>query len=160
MIPFLAFAMMLAPALPPPSAGLWHKYAVIDRYAGLANYNPFVARRQIMAESSMGRYLEAWRWVKVKHKWRLKLISRGAAMLSVKDEREHVEAAGLDYAKFNWRDFDQSVRVGMALMGRLLSHYHGDVRLALAAYNAGALTVDRWRAWPAETREYVRRVTE
>ena len=79
-------------------------------------------------------------------------------MLSVKDEREHFASAGVKWTTAAWRDFDTSVRVGMSLMGRLLRHYHGDVRLALAAYNAGAPTVDRWRAWPAETREYVRRV--
>ena len=79
-------------------------------------------------------------------------------MLSVRYEREHFASAGVKWTPKAWRDFDTSVRVGMALMGRLLAKYKGDVRLALAAYNAGAARIDSGKAWPAETVEYVRRI--
>ncbi|MGB9234452.1 MAG: lytic transglycosylase domain-containing protein, partial [Terriglobales bacterium] len=45
---------------------------------------------------------------------------------------------------------------------RLLESYGGDVRLSLAAYNAGAGAVARSAGVPrfGETRNYVRRITE
>jgi len=45
---------------------------------------------------------------------------------------------------------------------QLLESYGGDVRLSLAAYNAGAGAVARSAGVPryAETRNYVRRITE
>jgi soluble lytic murein transglycosylase len=61
-------------------------------------------------------------------------------------------------------DPEINVRYGSFYLRRLLRKY-GDVRLALAAYNAGQSNVDRWLAEGgeigfAETREYVDRVTE
>ena len=55
-----------------------------------------------------------------------------------------------------------NVRYGAFYLRRLLNKY-GNVRLALAAYNAGQANVDRWRAQGlgiqfAETRHYVDRV--
>jgi soluble lytic murein transglycosylase-like protein len=58
-------------------------------------------------------------------------------------------------------DPEQNLRGGMAYLRWLLKHFHGDLRLALAAYNAGEQTVQEYGDIPPfpETREYVRRIT-
>ena len=55
----------------------------------------------------------------------------------------------------------QNVDAGVRHLKRLLESYGGDVRLSLAAYNAGAGAVSRSAGVPrfAETRNYVRRIT-
>ncbi len=55
----------------------------------------------------------------------------------------------------------QNVDAGVRHLKRLLESYGGDVRLSLAAYNAGAGAVARSAGVPrfAETRNYVRRIT-
>src|SRR5579864_1430584 len=55
----------------------------------------------------------------------------------------------------------QNVAGGTALLADLLRQYHGDVRLALAAYNAGSGAVAKYHGIPpfAETQAYVRDVT-
>ena len=58
-------------------------------------------------------------------------------------------------------DPEENVAGGTALLADLLRQYHGDVKLALAAYNAGSGAVARYRGIPpyAETQAYVRNVT-
>jgi len=58
---------------------------------------------------------------------------------------------------------DINVRYGTWYLRRLLDKYHGDEKLALAAYNAGEANVDRWqglheRIQFADTRAYVDKV--
>ena len=58
-------------------------------------------------------------------------------------------------------DPEQNVRGGLAYLRWLLALFQGDVRLAVAAYNAGERAIERYRGIPpyAETRDYVRKVT-
>ena len=65
--------------------------------------------------------------------------------------------------RFAVRDtFDpvENLRGGMAYLRWLLAYFRGDVSLALAAYNAGERTVDRYRGVPpySETIAYVQRI--
>jgi hypothetical protein len=58
-------------------------------------------------------------------------------------------------------DPEQNVDAGVRHLKKLLESYGGDVRLSLAAYNAGSGAVARSAGVPrfAETRNYVRRIT-
>jgi soluble lytic murein transglycosylase len=58
---------------------------------------------------------------------------------------------------------DINMRYGAWYLGHLLTHYHGNEHLALAAYNAGQENVDRWQSEHVgiqfdETRDYVDKV--
>ena len=58
-------------------------------------------------------------------------------------------------------DPQENIDAGVRHLKQLLESYGGDVRLSLAAYNAGSGAVSRSRGVPnfAETRSYVRRIT-
>ena len=66
-------------------------------------------------------------------------------------------------ARFGVRDVwdpEQNLRGGMAYLRWLLGYFKGDLRLALAGYNAGEGAVDRHGGVPpfAETQSYVARI--
>ncbi len=66
-------------------------------------------------------------------------------------------------ARFGVRDTTdivQNLHGGMAYMRWLLSFFRGDLRLALAAYNAGERTVEKYLGIPPyrETQNYIRKV--
>jgi len=59
-------------------------------------------------------------------------------------------------------DPDDNVGGGAKYLRQLLDRFHGNLPLALAAYNAGENAVDRYQALPPfdETRQYVRKVLQ
>ena len=60
----------------------------------------------------------------------------------------------------NVYDPEENIEGGVQHLRLLLDRYRGDMRLALAAYNAGVQAVEKHGGIPpfAETKEYVRRV--
>jgi len=67
-------------------------------------------------------------------------------------------AAGLGVT--NALDPAQNIEGGVKFLSQLLTHYNGNVSLAVAAYNAGPGAVDKYNGVPpyAETQTYVSRV--
>jgi soluble lytic murein transglycosylase-like protein len=56
---------------------------------------------------------------------------------------------------------DENIRGGVAYLRQLLDRYDSNVELALAAYNAGPASVEKYQAVPPyrETQDYVRKIT-
>lgn len=69
-------------------------------------------------------------------------------------------AARFGVARHELLDPERNAAAGTAYLAWLLQRYHGDVDLALAAYNAGEEAVHKYGGIPpyAETQQYVRRV--
>ena len=123
-------------------------------------------------EPPSGPYGELIRAAAQKHGLDEKLITRLIASESNFNPKavSRKQALGLmqllprtaaQYAVLNAFDPAQNIEGGVHYLKDLLEKYSGNLALALAAYNAGPDTVERYRGVPpfAETRNYVKRIT-
>jgi hypothetical protein len=88
-----------------------------------------------------------------------------AAAVSSKNAQGLMQLIPETSARFNVRkpfEPEQNIRGGLAYLRWLLAYFKGQVALAVAAYNAGEGTVNRFAGVPPfpETRAYVKRIKE
>lgn len=126
---------------------------MINRYARESGINPQIVASLIQVESSFrpqavsnaGAYglmqimPETW--------WQVNKV------IKVCDERQKSECSTTCYY-----NPELNIRIGIAYLSQLLKKYHGNMVLALAAYNAGPGAVDRYDGIPpyAETIYYIK----
>jgi len=113
---------------------------VIRRHSSLHQLHPALIRAVIKAESDFDpRAVSRSGAVGL-----MQLMPQTAVRLDVRD----------------MYDPDDNVGGGTKYLRQLLDRFHGNLPLALAAYNAGENAVDRYQALPPfdETRQYVRKV--
>jgi len=113
---------------------------LVDRYAGARDLDPRLVRAVMQVESG----------------YNAKALSNKGAIGLMQLMPDTARELAVDDP---W-DPEQNVRGGTAYLRRMLDTFHGDVELALAAYNAGPNAVlDNAGVPPyADTRAYVRRV--
>ncbi|BBW89497.1 hypothetical protein THOKLE017_P30340 (plasmid) [Klebsiella pneumoniae] len=112
--------------------------AIIKRYAGKYNVSEELVNALIKQESGFNP----------------KAVSHAGAKGLMQLMPVHTDAKGIDPF-----DPEQNVKTGMGYLSRLLNKY-GDLRLALAAYNAGEGAVDKYGGIPPykETQNYVKSI--
>jgi len=116
--------------------------AAIDQAASRHNVDPNLVRSVIKVESNFNP----------------NAVSRKGAMGLM----QLMPATARSLNVSNPFDPQQNVDAGVRHLRKLLDNYRGDVRLSLAAYNAGTGAVSRSAGVPRfrETRNYVRRITD
>jgi len=163
--------------VPPPNAAVMRAAksaaAEVDEYLGHESSQSALAR--ITAASSTAKPGDidsaieqaaarhnvdpnlVWAVVKVESNFNPNAVSRKGAMGLM----QLMPATARQLKVKNPFDPEQNVDAGVRHLKQLLESYGGDVKLSLAAYNAGATAVARSSGVPryAETQNYVRRIT-
>jgi soluble lytic murein transglycosylase-like protein len=125
---------------------------VVRSEAERQGVNPDLAARVAQAESGMGAALES------------PVGALGLMQVMPGTGAELARELGVphDLARLK-NDHAYNARMGVAYLRKMLDRYQGNEALALAAYNAGPGRVDEYvagrRGLPAETIEYVRKIT-
>jgi soluble lytic murein transglycosylase-like protein len=137
----VAGAQIRTTTKPAPTLRAEHYDGLIDRYAREQGISPELVRAVIQAESAFNP----------------RAISRKGAMGLM----QLMPATARELGVRNPFHPEENIRAGVTYLARLLARYGQNLELALAAYNAGPSTVDRYDAVPPyrETRNYVRKVT-
>jgi hypothetical protein len=101
-------------------------------------------------------------WVESRFEPRAKSPAGARGLMQLMPQTASGLAEQLGMSRPNPYDPEFNVTAGSYYLQGLLARYHGDVELALAAYNAGPGNVDRWghAGLPPHSREYVRLVLE
>jgi soluble lytic murein transglycosylase-like protein len=135
-------ASMLNARLARPALSEQEIEAAIEQAAARHNVDPNLVRSVIKVESNFNP----------------NAVSRKGAMGLM----QLMPATARSLNVSNPFDPEQNVDAGVRHLRKLLDSFGGDVRLSLAAYNAGAGAVARSAGVPrfAETRNYVRRITD
>ena len=116
---------------------------IIDRYCHAYKVPKWLAMNVAEAESSFRPLVHSG-------------SSRGLFQINARYETWLADQSGVK--QFDWRNPDQSARVGIAYLSALTTRYHGNLLLTLASYNFGPANVASGKPWPKETIDYVRRV--
>jgi hypothetical protein len=130
------------PALPPDSPSLAAPFGKLIRVAAQKHgVDEKVITRVIAAESNFNP----------------RAVSRKRALGLM----QLLPQTAARYAVGNAFDPAQNIDAGTHYLKELLERYRGNLRLALAAYNAGPEAVDRYGGIPpfSETQNYVKRIT-
>ena len=92
--------------------------------------------------------------------------AKGLAQLTDGTAEYVAEMIGMEYTGGDAFDADKNISLSAAYLRYLLQKYDGDLRLTVAAYNAGEGNVDKWLTSDSEmkdipfgeTKKYVRKV--
>ncbi len=135
------------------------------RFAPLANkrtYHASITDREL--EEAVAHYAQEYQLspalvmavIKVESDFNPLVISKAGAVGLM----QLIPETAIQHGVKNLYDTRDNVAGGVKHLRYLLDRYHGNVRLALAAYNAGHRKVDRYRQIPPyqETRSYVQKV--
>jgi soluble lytic murein transglycosylase-like protein len=141
----LASTEGLAPAARPVRGRVFSQQeidAAIDQAASRHNVDPSLVRAVIKVESNFNP----------------NAVSRKGAMGLMQLMPQTARLLNVS----NPFDPEQNVDAGVRQLKQLMENYGGDVKLTLAAYNAGPRAVARSAGVPhyAETRQYVKRITQ
>ncbi len=157
MIPWLALTAILhAPPLPMHHSGQFYQRPVVNWYADVYLLPRWFATNLTYAESSFRPRLETKIWVGKRHHRHRVVLSHGMLQTNPRYDAEFAVAVGL--ARFDWRQSDQSARVGLGRLAWLVRYFHGDLMLAAASFNAGLKRIESARELPAETLVYLDRI--
>ncbi len=132
-----------ASELPPPGHPRFHRYGkIINDSARRHEVDPLLVGAVIRHESG----------------FQPAVVSKTGAMGLMQLMPDTAKSLGVN----NAFDPQQNIEGGTTLLRRLLDRYHGQLDLALAAYNAGPGAVDKYGGIPPypETQAYVRNVME
>jgi Rod binding domain-containing protein len=131
-----------SPAAGTPESRLAPFEEMIRDAAGEHGVDPALIKALIMSESSGRPAIESRRSAK----GLMQLLDSTASDMGVKDV---------------W-DPRENIFGGTKYLRKLMDRFDGNLRLALASYNAGPATVERYGGIPPyrETREYIERVTQ
>jgi soluble lytic murein transglycosylase len=135
------------------------------KFAAVASkhtYHASVSDREL--EEAVARYAEEYRLspallmaiMKAESDFNPTVISKAGAVGLM----QLIPETAIRHGVRNLYDTKENIAGGARHLRYLLDRFHGNVRLALAAYNAGERKVDRYRQIPPfkETRTYVKKV--